>query len=76
MFTLRKGIHGPHLLVVTRPAPESTSILLPEVVTPNAAKTVGTHARNAKARGVIAKTGNQKKVDGLELLQAYFYIEE
>lgn len=30
-----------HLLVVTRPAPESTTMLVPEVVTPNAAKATG-----------------------------------
>lgn len=41
------------ILVVTRPAPESTNRLFPEVVTPNAAKAAGRHADSAKKENFI-----------------------
>lgn len=46
---------GPSLLVVTSPAPESTTMLVPEVVTPNAAKATCKQPKNDRSdnRGSI-----------------------
>jgi hypothetical protein len=43
-----------HALVVTRPAPESTNMLDPDVVTPKAAKAAGRHPNNAARESFIA----------------------
>ncbi len=46
-----------YVLVVTKPAPESTSRLEPEVVTPNAAKAIGMKPRKQTREALILGMG-------------------
>ena len=52
MLVLQYERHESHALVVTKPAPESTTMLDPDVVTPKAANTEVMNVKNVRAHSI------------------------